>query len=184
MGIEMEAGKPGWYDALNGLPGLIGSSLCETYELERLLTFLLDAMAEKEDNSVDLPVEQVRLIWQVARELEVWRESADSNRDYQYWDAVATARESYRQRVRLGFDGQTAALSFEKLAPVLTAFRAKVRTGIERALAVNNGFPPMSQRSSPPSSKVLSTPSRPSPTLPPPEACTAKSKRAVFLIVS
>jgi hypothetical protein len=142
MGIEMEAGKPGWYDALNGLPGLIGSSLCETYELERLLTFLLDAMAEKEDNSVDLPVEQVRLIWQVARELEVWRESADSNRDYQYWDAVATARESYRQRVRLGFDGQTAALSFEELAPVLTAFRAKVRTGIERALAVNNGFPP------------------------------------------
>ncbi|UCC88465.1 MAG: hypothetical protein JSV81_03915, partial [Anaerolineales bacterium] len=49
MGIEMEAGKPGWYDALNGLPGLFGSSLVETYELERLLTFLLEAMAEKED---------------------------------------------------------------------------------------------------------------------------------------
>ena len=27
MGVEMEAGKPGWYDALNGLPGLFGSSL-------------------------------------------------------------------------------------------------------------------------------------------------------------
>ncbi len=32
MGIEMEAGKPGWYDALNGLPGLFGSSLAESYE--------------------------------------------------------------------------------------------------------------------------------------------------------
>jgi hypothetical protein len=28
MGVEMEAGKPGWCDALNGLPGLFGSSLC------------------------------------------------------------------------------------------------------------------------------------------------------------
>ncbi len=26
----MEAGRPGWYDALNGLPGLFGSSMPET----------------------------------------------------------------------------------------------------------------------------------------------------------
>jgi len=37
MGIEMEAGKPGWYDALNGLPGLFGSSVGETAELIRLI---------------------------------------------------------------------------------------------------------------------------------------------------
>ena len=30
MGVEMEAGRPGWYDALNGLPGLLGSSMPET----------------------------------------------------------------------------------------------------------------------------------------------------------
>ncbi|MBP3655647.1 MAG: hypothetical protein J6K32_03020 [Clostridia bacterium] len=30
MGVEMEGGKPGWYDALNGLPGLLGSSMPET----------------------------------------------------------------------------------------------------------------------------------------------------------
>jgi hypothetical protein len=42
MGIEMEAGRPGWYDALNGLPGLFGSSMPETYELLRLVNFLLE----------------------------------------------------------------------------------------------------------------------------------------------
>ena len=26
MGVEMEGGKPGWYDALNGMPGMFGSS--------------------------------------------------------------------------------------------------------------------------------------------------------------
>ena len=63
MGIEMEAGKPGWYDALNGLPGLFGSSLCETYELERLLTFLLEAMAERGEHQVALPSRAGRPSW-------------------------------------------------------------------------------------------------------------------------
>ena len=39
VGIEMEADKPSWYDALNGLPGLAGSSLPESFELKRLAIF-------------------------------------------------------------------------------------------------------------------------------------------------
>ena len=39
IGVEMEAGKPNWYDALNGLPGLVGSSVSETFELKRLTVF-------------------------------------------------------------------------------------------------------------------------------------------------
>jgi len=40
IGIEMEADKPGWCDSLNGLPALLGSSLCETLALKRLLLML------------------------------------------------------------------------------------------------------------------------------------------------
>ena len=47
MGIEMEAGKPAWCDALNGLPGLFGSSMSETIELARLLEFLLEHQPKK-----------------------------------------------------------------------------------------------------------------------------------------
>ena len=36
MGVEMEGGKPGWNDAMNGLPGLFGSGTPETFELKRL----------------------------------------------------------------------------------------------------------------------------------------------------
>jgi hypothetical protein len=142
MGVEMEAGKPGWYDALNGLPGLFGSSLCETYELERLLSFLLETMAEKGEQGVDLPVEQVELMEQVVEALQVSCESDDPHRDFQYWNVVATARETYRARVRLGFDGQRESLPFDQLEPVLTAFRAKVRTGIQRAVEMNRGGAP------------------------------------------
>ncbi|MGC9333826.1 MAG: cellobiose phosphorylase, partial [Anaerolineae bacterium] len=142
MGVEMEAGKPGWYDALNGLPGLFGSSLCETYELERLLTFLLEAMAETADRTVDLPVEQIALMEQVVTALQSWRRSDDPDRDFPYWDAVATARETYRAAVRSGFDGETKVLPFEELTPILAAFRAKVRAGIQRAVEMNQGASP------------------------------------------
>lgn len=44
IGIEMEADKPGWYDALNGLPGLFGSSACETFELKRLVLLVKEVL--------------------------------------------------------------------------------------------------------------------------------------------
>ncbi|HAR91713.1 MAG TPA: cellobiose phosphorylase, partial [Eubacterium sp.] len=39
IGVEMEGGKPGWNDAMNGLPGLFGSGTPETFELKRLVDF-------------------------------------------------------------------------------------------------------------------------------------------------
>lgn len=44
VGIDMEGGKPGWYDALNGLPGLLGSSVAESCELVRFLRFTAEAL--------------------------------------------------------------------------------------------------------------------------------------------
>ena len=142
MGVEMEAGRPGWYDALNGLPGLFGSSLGETYELERLLTFLVEAIADKQAAKNELPVEQHALLLEVSSALELWMESEEEDRDFRYWDSVATARESYRVRIRLGFDGETIEVPCGQLVPVLEAFRAKVQAGIRRAVEMNGGVPP------------------------------------------
>ena len=46
IGLEMESGKPGWCDALNGLPSLLGSSVNEAFELRRWVAFLKDHIAE------------------------------------------------------------------------------------------------------------------------------------------
>lgn len=142
MGVEMEAGKPGWCDALNGLPGLFGSSLCETYELARLLDFLLRAMAEYPHEKVEVPTEQATLLKTIMVALRQWAASTDTDRDYVYWDAVADAREAYREHVRFGIAGETAALAFATLHPALTACRAKVQLGINCALEMNDGLPP------------------------------------------
>lgn len=39
MGLDMDGGKPGWNDALNGMPGMIGSSFCDLIELYRLTCY-------------------------------------------------------------------------------------------------------------------------------------------------
>jgi hypothetical protein len=39
-GLMYEAGKPGWNDAMNGLPGLFGSGVSEVFELGQLVSFL------------------------------------------------------------------------------------------------------------------------------------------------
>ena len=162
MGIEMEAGKPGWCDALNGLPGLFGSSLSETYELLRLLDFLLvdltplppsparrggdetphPSQGEGRGAGVSLPIELADLLNQVAGHLTAYHAAGDAERDFRYWDAVASAREAYRDRVRLGFDGRNETIAFATLAPLLGAFRAKVAAGIARAEALTGGIPP------------------------------------------
>ncbi|KAI2505668.1 hypothetical protein MHU86_8726 [Fragilaria crotonensis] len=40
MGVEYEGGRPGWNDAMNGLPGMVGSGMPETYEMYLMLKYV------------------------------------------------------------------------------------------------------------------------------------------------
>lgn len=142
MGIEMEAGKPGWYDAVNGLPALFGASMPETYELKRLLVFLIQAIDENERCEARLPVEAYALLQKTSKILEIYPISQDSQQQHSYWDAVTSAREAYRQETRLGFDGAERVIPARALKNHLRAFLSKVETGIQRATALNDGIPP------------------------------------------
>ncbi len=142
MGIEMEADKPSWCDALNGLPGLFGSSMPETYELARLLDVLSEACAEDGTARLSLPAEYGELLERMLAALREWLLSPENERDFVYWDKVATAREAFRAQTRLGFAGPEWTCSAAELLPILQAMRDKVEAGLQRALALNAGFPP------------------------------------------
>jgi hypothetical protein len=111
----------------------------ETFELQRLLTFLLRAIEEKGDPTVDLPVEVCAFLDHVVAHLQTYNQSTVPRRDFDYWDVVSGAREDYRASVRLGFKGATRAVSLDKS---LSLFLEKVRAGIARALEMNAGLPP------------------------------------------
>lgn len=141
MGIEMEAGRPGWYDALNGLPGLIGASLCESYELARLLDLLLVVLPDA-PTAVEPPVELPAELAALLAEVQAILQGPLAADDFDYWDAVATAREAYRALTLHGFSGALTLFDGAGLKPVLHAFRAKVQAGLDRAVALNGGIPP------------------------------------------
>ena len=127
MGVEMEAGKPGWYDALNGLPGLLGSSMPETYELLRLVRFLQNALTET-DADLRLPEEADALLTATLAALDTPPDAGLAR-----WDACNTARETYRERTRLGVSGRLVARSAAEWRAILDRWATDLEAGIARA---------------------------------------------------
>ncbi len=130
IGIEMEANKPNWYDSLNGLPGLLGSSISETFELKRAAAFVLaafDRLALDGDASV-----------LVFEELADFCEGlggllAQEHSDLHYWDKSNTLKEAYRVRIRQGISGGEKEVSFAFLRRLLEAVVVKADRAVAKA---------------------------------------------------
>ena len=135
MGVEMEGGKPGWYDALNGLPGLLGSSMAESCELARLLRFTREALTQW-DGSVGLYDEMAELLAGIDGILQ-----SEPDR-FARWDQLNRVKEGYRARTAFGLDGGRTALLSGRLAAMLKRMEAAVLDGIHRAVALGGGICP------------------------------------------
>ncbi|MDR1692240.1 MAG: cellobiose phosphorylase [Oscillospiraceae bacterium] len=122
-GLEMDGGKPGWNDAMNGLPGLFGSGVGEAYELKRLLTFLLTCPDE-----VTLPIEAANLYHDLVKIQGI----ADP---FRYWDASATAKEGYRASVLESLTGDTESIPGWHAG--LSRFLARLNRGLAEAEAMS-----------------------------------------------
>jgi hypothetical protein len=126
IGIEMEGGKPGWNDSMNGLPGLFGSGLAETVELARAVRMLDDALARPELAGVEVAVHAE--LAALLRELEpkLARRAGDGSdaAAFAYWDAANTLKERYRAATRLGVSGDEVRLGVAELRRFLAAGRA------------------------------------------------------------
>ncbi|MDF2922294.1 MAG: cellobiose phosphorylase [Paenibacillaceae bacterium] len=140
MGIEMEANKPGWNDAMNGLPGLIGSGMSETFELKRLLMFILQAAKEGKGTPVQLPEEIHDFLLQVDGSVTEYYGSDQDN--FRYWDRTAAMREAYRERIRFGISGLEQDISLADLEQMTSRMIRKLDQGIEQAIRLGKGLPP------------------------------------------
>lgn len=136
FGIEMEAGKPGWNDAMNGLPGLLGSSFAETAELKRLLIFLKENLDEKYEN-LEFPIEFYDAINKANKFLT---ENLKGELDQiDYWDKVSTIRENYREKVMYGVNGKNNSINIEEVDNFIEKMICKIDLGIEEIKRMNGG---------------------------------------------
>lgn len=129
VGVEMEAGKPGWYDALNGLPGLMGSSLCETLEVKRHILFLMEHLADYEKNHTEVAV-----FSELAEFMEKLHDLLTGDlSSLEFWDAASKAKEEYRNKTRSGISGEASTVTLARIQEFFAAAIMKLEQGIEKA---------------------------------------------------
>lgn len=142
MGVEMEGGKPGWYDALNGLPGLFGSSVAESCELARNLEYTIRAL-RRYPREVELLAELADFIMQTD---SIVREEKQvlftKEKVLSFWNKINDAKEQYREQIYQGVSGGTKRICSDVLAGILEEWHRVVRAGIDKACAMNEGICP------------------------------------------
>lgn len=142
MGIEMEGGKPGWYDALNGVPGIFGSSMAETYELERNIDFTIK-MLRKYPGQVKILIELAEFIDSISKIVKEEKDSLFSNMEViSFWNKVNDRKEFYREKVYSGVSGEKTSLDTKKLADILDEWYHVVKGGIQKACTLEDGICP------------------------------------------
>ncbi len=125
LGIEMEANKPGWNDAMNGVPGLHGSGVSETIELLRIVEFL---NKHKKSGTVTLPVEMADFF------AEMYQSS--------HYDDRVNARETYRENIRLGLNGKTTSLELDAINAYLKNLESYIKERLAFLFKENDNLLP------------------------------------------
>ena len=129
VGVEMDANKPNWFDSLNGLPGLLGSSTCETFELKRWIIFLRSSLKElnlQNSCSMELPLELYELLWGL-------KDISGEKDDFTFWDKTHSLREDYLKKTLLGFSGDLRQINLTEIDEVLSKFLDKLEAGLKKA---------------------------------------------------
>lgn len=142
MGIEMEGGKPGWYDALNGLPGIFGSSMAETYELSRTMQYTISAL-EKYAEEVCITEELGNLIDELHLINRLEKENLFGDGEVlSFWNRINDVKEIYRDKTFSGVSGKKNTYQSKSLAAVLKEWKQTVDYGIEKACKLSGGICP------------------------------------------
>lgn len=135
MGVEMEGGKPGWYDALNGLPGVFGSSMAETYELARMLRYTVSAL-ERFPEEVAVTEELGDFIDELRLVVRLEKDSlAQDGEILSFWNRINDVKELYWDKTYKGISGKRKTYAGETLAEALKEWQVFVERGIEKACA-------------------------------------------------
>ncbi len=140
LGIEMECEKPGWNDAMNGLPGLFASSMCETVELLRLVRFLSRSLVNEKDGSITILREQYQFYRGVSKYLRLL--SSGQISQFDYWDNVASLRESYRAKIHYNVSGLTNDVSVKQVLSFLKSVDKLLTKGIDEGKVIGCGILP------------------------------------------
>lgn len=123
IGLMYEAGKPGWNDAMNGLPGVFGSGVGETIELLKIVKFVKKHYDINEN--IYLLKSTKEFINKLVKDVS--------------WDYRVTQLESYRDELKK--PQQTIKVKAEEFFEALNIFENVLKEGLEKAQKISPIFP-------------------------------------------
>lgn len=144
VGVEMEAGKPGWCDSLNGLPALFGSSLSETIELKRACQLVLkgiEGLTDSGTRELFFAKETTDFFSELASLLKLYFSIQESKRDYFWWQKANLSKERFRKKTFSFLSGRFECLAIEKIKEFLVQMVKKLDLGISRAYCDKRNVP-------------------------------------------
>ncbi|MFH1352180.1 MAG: cellobiose phosphorylase [bacterium] len=140
LGIEMEAGKPGWNDSMNGLPGIMGSSLCQTLELEKALKFIYENLGK-----IKKDVKIYGELYEFLKKLEkaVSKRMKGGMNWFDFWNVTHAIKETYREKTAFGIDGAEKTIRSADLRKIigiyLTLISGIFSAGNRKKIFAKNG---------------------------------------------
>jgi len=138
-GIEMEAGKPGWNDALNGLPAMFGSSMSETCELIRIVDYVIDRLKYYRVD-VKLLIKLKNFMFKL---YDITKDYLSKKDDFMItWNAIKYEKELYIESIKKGVSGDKINVSNSELIDILSAYLEVLKLGIKKAKKMGKGLMP------------------------------------------
>ena len=141
MGLMMDGDKPGWNDAMNGLPGIFGSGVSETIELVRVVTELLRIVKKYPLQSIAIPTILFDLFTQLSHQLSPAVGLTPTQLVMRY-NALQDIREQFDTTTRFTFDSPIKHLAAKEFELGLTRMLDVLRDGIERSKTYGQGLVP------------------------------------------
>ena len=140
LGIEMECEKPGWNDAMNGLPGLFASGLSETVELLRLVEYAKKHLAPFENEGMPFMEEQAAFLEGIEKNVGDFLSSKLSS--FAFWDKETSLREALRLSLKEKASGKMNEVKIASILPLLDQIALVLRKGIAKAKKIGGGILP------------------------------------------
>ena len=134
-GIEMETDKPDWYDALNGLPGMFGSSSNETFKLKRLISLISDNLGGA---TLEIPEEVADVVRDSKEALSGFMEGRLD--DYAAWDRLTSLKEDFRKKTRLGIVGRLIPVPAGEISKYLNLAAKRTQAAINKSFDEKSGL--------------------------------------------
>jgi len=131
IGLSYEGNKPGWNDAMNGVPGLFGSGVSETIELQKIVNLLAKIVKEHPSQKVIL----LKSTEKLANELK----HIDYQNAFNSWDERMNALEAYRKSL---FDEQTVIEhQTHHYDLVIEIMQKNLTEALQKAKAIDSIYP-------------------------------------------